>query len=96
MSDALPESGQAAEAAAGSPKGKGFMGRVVVGLVLGLVVYGCMALWSDLDSIRAALADFPLWLIPAAMGLSFANYLLRFLRWERYRGLLGVRLDRKT
>lgn len=96
MSDALPESGQAAEAAAETPPGKGYMGRVLLGLVLGLVVYGCMALWSDLDSIRAALADFPLWLIPAAMGLSFCNYLLRFLRWERYRGLLGVQLDRKT
>ncbi|MDP6740359.1 MAG: lysylphosphatidylglycerol synthase transmembrane domain-containing protein [Planctomycetota bacterium] len=96
MSDAPPESGQAAETTAGSPMGKGFMGRVLLGLVLGLVVYGCMALWSDLDSIRAALADFPLWLIPAATGLSFANYLLRFLRWERYRGLLGVQLDRRT
>jgi len=76
--------------------GQVLMKRALLGLVLGLVVYACLGLWSDLDSIRSALENFDLWLVPAAMGLSFTNYLLRFLRWERYRTLLDIELDRRT
>ncbi len=68
------------------------IGRIVLGMVLGVVVYGFMTLWSDVDSIREALHGFPLTLVPAAMGLSLLNYLLRFIRWEGYRKLLGVNL----
>jgi uncharacterized protein (TIRG00374 family) len=46
--------------------------------------------------MRAALAGFPLVLLPVAMGLAFVNYLIRFARWERYRTLLGIRLERRT
>ena len=34
--------------------------------------------------------------VAAACGLSFLNYCVRFLRWERYRALLGIRLSRWT
>lgn len=66
--------------------------RLVAGVLLGALVYLALALWADLGAIRAALVGFPLALLPAAMGLSFLNYAVRFLRWQRYLGLLGVRL----
>ena len=70
--------------------------RMLFGVVLGLVVYAAIALWADLPGIAVAVRDVEWWLLPAAMGLSFANYLVRFLRWERYRTLLGVTMDRWT
>ena len=70
--------------------------RILLGLFLGLVVYAGIALWADLPRIGEAVRDIEWWLLPAAMGLSFANYLVRFVRWERYRTLLGVKLDRWT
>lgn len=70
--------------------------RALLGVVLGLLLYAGLALWADLPGIAEAVRDVEWWLLPAAMGLSFANYLVRFVRWERYRTLLGVRLDRWT
>lgn len=70
--------------------------RIALGVALGAALYLGYVLWAGLDEVRAALADFPFWLVPAAMGLSFANYLVRFPRWERYRRLLGIELARGT
>lgn len=67
--------------------------RLVAGIALGVVVYTAMVFWRGTESLAAALADFPLWILPAACGLSFANYALRFLKWERYRRLLGIDLS---
>ena len=68
--------------------------RLLFGVLIGLVLYAGLALWADLPGIAEAIGDVPWWLVPAACGLSFVNYLIRFLRWERYRTLLGVQLER--
>ena len=70
--------------------------RLGLGVFLGLVIYAAFALWGDLESLGDALVDLDPVAVVAALGLSLANYLVRFVRWERYRGLLGVRLDRTT
>ncbi|MEO0651155.1 MAG: lysylphosphatidylglycerol synthase transmembrane domain-containing protein [Planctomycetota bacterium] len=70
--------------------------KLVGGVLFGILVYSGIVFWLGADQFSAALEDFPLWLIPAACGLSFANYALRFLKWERYRSLLGIELDRRT
>jgi glycosyltransferase 2 family protein len=70
--------------------------RMLFGVMLGLLLYAGLALWADLPGIATAIGDVNWWLIPAAMGLSFSNYLVRFIRWERYRTLLGVRMGRGT
>lgn len=73
------------------------MGRRVLGGVLfGVVVYAGILLWSDADTLGAALEDFPLRVLFYACALSFANYVLRFAKWERYRKLLGIELERGT
>lgn len=71
-------------------------GRLLAGVVFGALVYVGIALWADLGSIRAALVGFPLALLPVVMALSFANYAVRFARWERYRKLIGIRMQRGT
>ncbi len=79
-----------------APSSKTLRTRLFIGIFLGLLVYAGMVLWADAGAIGAALADFPFILVPAAMGLSFLNYVVRFARWERYRGLLGIRMGRRT
>lgn len=70
--------------------------RLVIGVVFGLAVYLGIALWADGPRIAEALASFPLKWVAAACGLSFTNYCVRFLRWERYRGILGIRMGVMT
>jgi uncharacterized protein (TIRG00374 family) len=79
-----------------APDGRSLQRRVLVGVFLGLLVYAGFALWADLGGVVDALGALELWVVPTAMSLSFGNYLLRFVRWERYRALLGVRMNRRT
>lgn len=76
-----------------SPKLKG---RLALGLVFGVLMYLGIALWSDGPEIAAALREFPVRWIAAAMALSFTNYVVRFARWERYRAVLGIELPRRV
>jgi uncharacterized protein (TIRG00374 family) len=73
------------------------LGRPLIGGVLfGLVVLAVMAGWADLRGMGAALARFPAHLAVVACALSFANYGLRFLRWQRYLRVLGIRIPAGT
>jgi uncharacterized protein (TIRG00374 family) len=75
----------------------GSMGRrLLLGVVFGALVYALLAIWADIGAVRATLATFPLYLLPVAMALSFLNYCVRFARWEHYRKLLAIDLDRRT
>ena len=70
--------------------------RLVLGVLFGVLVYTGIVLWIDLDNLRAALEGLSWWAVPAAMGLSLTNYLIRFLKWERYRRLLAIDLPTGT
>ena len=70
--------------------------RMLAGVLFGMLVYVGMAMWADAGAVATALRRIPLWVIPACCALSFANYLVRFLKWQRYLVLLDVRLDTTT
>lgn len=70
--------------------------NVGIGAALALVLYAGFAVWADFGGVKRSLAHFPLRLLPIAMGLSFSNYLVRFVRWEKYRKLLSIELDLAT
>lgn len=69
---------------------------MLYGALFGVVVYIGIVLFVGWRELVDAMAGFELWAIPAALALSFSNYLIRFLKWERYRRLLGIELDRGT
>ncbi len=83
------DSANTARSRSGSPA---FGRRVLVGVAFGVAVYVGIVLWRGVDSLVDTLANFNYWLIPVALGLSFGNYALRFLKWERYRRLLGIEI----
>jgi uncharacterized protein (TIRG00374 family) len=70
--------------------------RLLFGILFGVLVYLGMALWVDLRGIGSSLREMPLWVLPAAAGLSFLNYVIRFAKWQRYLALLEIRLDTRT
>jgi uncharacterized membrane protein YbhN (UPF0104 family) len=74
----------------------GLTRRLLIGVLCGVVVYTGMVFWRGAGDLWAALSDFPLWVLPAACALSFGNYALRFLKWERYRRLLGIEVPLRT
>ncbi len=65
--------------------------RLVLVVLLGVAVYGALVVWRDASSIAERLRTFAWWTFGAACGLSLANYGLRFLKWEYYLSVLGIR-----
>lgn len=64
--------------------------RLVAATVVAAALYAAFAAFGDYQDLRATLADFRLWALPAAVGLVLAGYGLRALRWRIYLRRLGV------
>jgi uncharacterized protein (TIRG00374 family) len=60
-------------------------------MLLGVVVYGAIVLYRGASEIADRLASYAWWTLGAACGLAFANYVLRFLKWEYYLAVLNIR-----
>jgi len=70
--------------------------RVLFGVLFGVLVYAGILFWVDLDDFKTALREFSPALVLAACGLSFANYVIRFAKWQRYLKLLKIELKAGT
>jgi glycosyltransferase 2 family protein len=64
--------------------------RLILALLLAVVVYGAFVIWTGVQTLGSALADFHWSALGLALLLSSLNYCLRFLKWEYYLRLLGV------
>ncbi len=65
--------------------------RIALGLAFGFVVVLGLGLWGDLRQVGATIADFRWELVPLILGCTLFNYLLRFVKWHYYLGLIGAR-----
>ncbi len=65
--------------------------RVISVVILAVAVYFGIALYGGVGKIAHSLEHFAWWTFAAACGLASFNYVLRFLKWEYYLGVLGIR-----
>ena len=65
-------------------------GAVVSG-ILAVAVGALVVLWGDAPAVLSALRQFPPLLVIPVILLTCWNYTLRYLRWNYYLGVLGVR-----
>ncbi len=67
---------------------------IAFSVVLAAAIYLVLILYSGgFTDLLQALERFPWWGVPVAIGLASINWFIRFLKWERYRTLLGVRIS---
>ncbi len=66
-------------------------GKIVLSLVFGVLVVAALSLVADARQLAATLRGFAWELVPAILGLTLFNYALRFLKWQYYLRLIGVR-----
>lgn len=64
---------------------------VVVALLLGIAVMALLAAWGDVPAVAMVLARFPVSLLVPVVLLTIWNYALRWLKWQYYLRVLGVR-----
>ncbi|MFB6373284.1 MAG: YbhN family protein, partial [Bradymonadaceae bacterium] len=64
--------------------------RILVGLLLGVLVYAGLGMLTDAREVIAHASRFPLGVFFGALALTLVNYALRFLKWHLYLGKLGI------
>ena len=60
-------------------------------MLVAVVLYGAIVLYRGLAEVQARFRGFAWWTLGAACALAFGNYVLRFLKWEFYLGVLHIR-----
>lgn len=64
--------------------------RILLGVVLGVVIYAFIGLASDASQVVDAVAALPWWVPLGALGLTVINYAVRFAKWHYYLRCLGL------
>jgi uncharacterized protein (TIRG00374 family) len=64
--------------------------RILVGFLFGFVVYLALILFGDARQVGSQLKAFNWQLIPFILAGTLFNYLLRFIKWHYYLGLIGI------
>jgi uncharacterized protein (TIRG00374 family) len=65
--------------------------RLVGAMLLAVALYGVIVLWRGVGSVAKSFETYAWGTFALACGLAFSNYLLRFLKWEYYLAVLGIR-----
>src|SRR5690349_3784335 len=66
-------------------------GKILLSLIFGVLVMGALSLVADVRQLGVTLSHFNWALLPIILGLTLFNYALRFVKWQYYLRLIGVR-----
>ena len=66
-------------------------GKLLLSVLLGVVVYAGVTFFVDYNDVASSLAGFNWALLPLILGLTTMNYLFRFVKWEYYLRVIGVK-----
>ncbi|MCK4724359.1 MAG: flippase-like domain-containing protein, partial [Anaerolineales bacterium] len=58
--------------------------KLVLGLLLGFAVFVGLILVGDIRQVGSEVRSFPWQIMPAVLGLTLWNYLLRFIKWHYF------------
>jgi len=64
--------------------GKTLRSKIIISVVLGLIVVVALALFSDINAVGTSLETFDWRMLPAILGFTILNYVLRWLKWDYY------------
>ncbi len=74
-----------------APAPSGLGKKLVTGVLIGVIVYGAIVIIGGTNKIAAELSHFAWSTFAIACALSLTNYGIRFLKWEYYLKVLGIR-----
>ncbi len=66
-------------------------GKLIFSLIFALLIFVALTFYADAPRLLAALAQFDWRFLPLALAATLINYLIRFVRWHYYLGVIGVR-----
>lgn len=87
MTDATDDAVAAAKARKAT---SGLVRKVLIGTLLGALVFAALSLYADVSALRENLSSFAWSAFAWALLLATGNYTLRYLRWHYYLRRIGV------
>ncbi len=67
------------------------MGKLVAMIIIAMVIYLIMMFLSKWEEVVAIIVTMEwYWILPAMMGLSFVNYMIRYVKWNYYLHRISV------
>lgn len=70
---------------------KNLRNKIIIGIILGVAVMVGLGIYADFTEMARLLRAFRWGLLPAIIGLTVINYLLRFSKWHFYLRQIGVK-----
>ncbi len=64
--------------------------KLIPGLLFGFLVFVILILLSDFRQVGTEIREFTWQIVPLVLGLTLLNYILRFIKWHYFLGLVGV------
>jgi uncharacterized protein (TIRG00374 family) len=68
--------------------------RILISIILGLMVFIALGMYSDYSKIAGAVSAFNYAYLPFILLLAPMNYVLRYIKWSYYLKLLNINIDR--
>jgi glycosyltransferase 2 family protein len=65
-------------------------GKIIISALLGVAVVVVLGLLSDISQVRESFATFGWWFLPAILGFTVLNYVLRWAKWDYYLRRMGM------
>jgi len=69
--------------------------RIIYSIVFGAIVYLALSIYANFGQLMVAFREFNWIMFPFILLLSFCNYIMRFLKWDYYTKVLGIKIDKK-
>jgi len=66
--------------------------KLLLVVAIALLIYAAVMLFADFRAVGESLRQLSLSSIALALTLASASFALRFLRWQRYLSVLGIRV----
>lgn len=76
-------------------KTRGLVRKVLVGTLLGALVFAALMLYADVRALSQSLGAFDWRIFALALALASGNYVLRYARWQYYLGRIDVRVPHR-
>jgi len=66
--------------------------NILLSVAIGGALYLALTIYADFDKVLMVFSRFNWYLFPLLLALSFTNYIMRFVKWHYYLGLLKIKV----
>ena len=71
------------------------MNKIIFSVIFGAFIFLGLSVYANINELGKAFGEFNWVILPFIFFLAFCNYISRFLKWNYYTGILGIKIEKK-